>query len=349
MAKVIVVLYSYISVVTHAARTRQGQKSSFQADLSTDEVTASGCPHGSQRSGGLCLCDQVTDVCMKDGSFDCPRGVFDFPDQFSSECEGCTCVAAKDICKGGGAVTKSWHKESGFHCECKFDEMCTRGGTLSCPPAGEDFFGIAHSTYPTDCEDCQCVPENDVCRPEESGATWDFGKCKCGGGQTCTRDDEFRNCGVQWNLAQFEPECTDCHCVSDGLLGVATCPSASGAVEEHPFEAGDCNCDFDSYCSTDGGVSANCPSYWNEFDNQHFHHWCKNCKCYPNSKTSTRPAPKAPCPDFATSWGDGICSCPLSMGKEGKCTQPGREKGCNFRGIDVEGIFDSSCDDCTCS
>jgi len=306
--------YPNVPELAHAAQTGQGAKSSFQADLSTDEVAAHGCPHGSFESGGKCLCDQYGDVCTLDGSLDCPRGDDDTPDMFFPDCEGCTCVAATDICKGGGEVRKK--VEGGFHCSCVFGELCTRGGTLSCPSPGESSWDPPHSTYPTDCEDCQCVKEDTVC---PSGTTFEFGKCECGSGQVCTRDGKFADCGVEFQPAQFKPECIDCHCV--GQVDEAVCPGS-----QSPNEGGDCSCDWGNYCSTDDGDSANCPSFFKEWvpsDQQHFHHWCKDCKCYPNSRTTA--PPKAECPESAETLMPGWCFC----------------KGTGE-------VFESSCGDCTC-
>jgi len=307
MAKVIVVLFSFVCVVTHAART-QGKKSSFQADISTDEVAVDNCPGGSfLNSEGNCVCEQSGDVCTIDGNLDCPRGGDDefgvFLYEFSPICKGCTCVAGTEYCKGGGKATKL---EGGFGCSCDWGDLCTRGGTLSCPSPNE----LSHATYPTDCEDCLCVKKDTVC---PSGTTYEFGKCECGSGQVCTRDGEFADCGVQ-KPAQFEPECIDCHCVDE--VNKAVCPGSN----DSPNALGDCSCPWGSYCSTDDGVSANCPSFfktWLESDQRHFHHWCKNCECYPT--------PTAKCPDSAETLFPGVCYC------EG-----------------TKNVFESSCDDCTC-
>lgn len=239
-------------------------------------------------------------------------------------------------------------KEGGFRCSCDSDEVCTRGGTLTCPSPGESFSGVAHSTYPTDCKDCQCVKGDDVC---PSDSKYNGQNCKCGLNQTCTRDDEFRNCGVDFDQAQFDPECEDCHCVSDSSLPKAICPS--GARDETPDIYGECTCNFSSYCSTDDGVSANCPSFRREYnesdtDTSNFHHWCKDCKCYPNSVTSTTPPPQPPCPEFAftVSAGLGLCGC---FGDKPTCQQAGaEEEGCSINGVMNTRFFQSSCDDCTC-
>jgi hypothetical protein len=281
-----------------------------------------------------CRCTNWKDVCInEDGRLGC-QGSDDYSRSFSPDCVGCSCVSPASICKGGGIPYTDY--AGGYSCYCGYRNVCVRNGVFgACAPPPTEF-PPANTTYPTSCEDCKCVPEADICPPEAPFHS--SGRCKCGLEKVCTRDGLHINCGLQYEKDEFWPACKDCQCVSKSSLPEPACASESGALGTSPNSYGDCQCGYDSFCSTDGGLTANCPSFW-EYDNERFHYWCENCKCYPT---------KQPCPAFAeqVDSGNGWCRC--NPGFEKCQTKSGADCSWSASSSNYGVYFDSSCEDCMC-